>query len=215
MIIELINSLFVTFVATECLLVSTNNNTRTSTFYSTNPQSKVRIGQFQFSRSLQILTIIVSLINIFVHFHDRGVALSKWIQDNARFSRATRIVSAIAAFLLSLWCDCRRIANASASKNSMDDTNNKAPTKWSNKHFLVLLVKSFCRILPIYPFAAVVISFICLFIITLFEDLKIGTAILNWPIYYCTLYGPLMLLYWDVKSVFARSAVNTDIILPR
>lgn len=164
----------------------------------------------RFSRTLQVLTLIVALINLFVHFHDSGVALSKWIKANFGAFHIPRIFAAIFTFLVALWWDCRRIVNASAAKKSSDGTNNKTSSIWSNRYFFRQLVKSFCRMIPIYPFAAVVISFVFLFVITLFEDLHINTVILNGPIYYFTLYGPLMLIYWDCK----KSIINAEVILP-
>jgi len=220
MLLELINSIFVTFVATECLLVNSNDNTIISINSNQHRHPLLRLFlryARRFSRTLQVLTLIVALINLFVHFHDSGVALSKWIKANVGIFYIPRIVAAIVTFLIALWWDCRRIVNASAAKKSRDtdNGNNKPPSVWSNNYFLGQLVKSFCRTLPIYPFAAVIISFMCLFVITLFEELHIDTAILNGPIYYCTLYGPLMMIYWDVKGKFAKTVINGEIILPR
>jgi hypothetical protein len=70
-------------------------------------------------------------------------------------------------------------------------------------------------LIPVYPFIAVIISFIFLFVITAFEQLHLQTAVLNGPIYYFTLYGPLMLTYWDVKRKFAKITINAATILPR
>jgi len=220
MLLELINSIFVTFVATECLLVNSNDNTSISIDSNQHRQPLLRLFlryTRRFSRTLQVLTLIVALINLFVHFHDSGVALSKWIKANVEIFHIPRIVAAIVTFLIALWWDCRRIVIASAAKKSRDtDNGNNTPSSvWSNNYFLGQLVKSFCRTLPIYPFAAVIISFMCLFVITLFEDLHIDTEILNGPIYYCTLYGPLMMIYWDVKGKFAKTVINGEIILPR
>ena len=221
MLLELINSIFVTFVATECLLVNTYNDD-TSVSISSNQHRHTLVRLFlrykrRFSQTLQVLTLIVALVNLFVHFHDTGVALSKWSKVHVGMFHIPRIVAAIISFLVCLWWDCRRIVNASAAKKSIDTNNGNKKTSsvWSNKFFFGQLVKSFCRNLPIYPFVAVIISFICLFVITLFEDLHIDTVILNGPIYYCTLYGPLMMIYWDVKRKFAKTVINGEIILPR
>jgi hypothetical protein len=200
MLLELINSIFVTFMATEFLVVK---NSDTSISSSSNQHRRLHFRLFsryidRFSRPLQFLTLIVALLNLFVHFHDSGVAISNWIKAHVGVLHIPRIVAAIFTFLTALWWDCRRIVNSS----------NK--TSWSNDNFLRQLVKSFCRMIPMYPFAAVVISFIFLFVITLFEDLHINTVILNGPIYYFTLYGPLMLIYWDCK----KCIINAEILLP-
>ena len=222
MLLELINSIFVTFVATECLLVNNNDDDTSISNSNVNPHRNTLVRlvlQYtrKISRTLQVLTLIVALINLFVHFHDSGVALSKWTKAHIGSFHIPRIFAAIITFVVCLWWDCRRIVNTSRVLKSGDTNNgnNKTLSVWSNKLFLRELVKSFCRHLPIYPFAAVVISFMCLFVITLFEDLHIDTAILNGPVYYCTLYGPLMMIYWDVKKRYARTVINGEIILPR
>ena len=216
MLLELINSLFVTFVATECLLVNSSYDTSTSI---SNNQHRQPLGvrlclryTRRFSRPLQVLTLTVALINLFVNFHDSGVALSTWIKANVFFFHIPRIVAAILTFLVALWWDCRRIVNTTSAAKKSSDGNNKTSSAWNNTYFLRQLVTSFFRVLPVYPFAAVVISFIFLFVITLFEDLHINTVILNGPIYYCTLYGPLMMIYWDVKRIFATPIINSEII---
>ncbi len=215
------NSIFVTFVATECLLV--NNNDDTSISISNNQQRQqpsVRLllrYTRRFSWTLQVLSLIVAVINLFAHFSGSGMALSKWSKEHVGFFHVPRIVAAIITFLVCLWWDCRRIVHASTAKKSSETNNGNKKTSsvWSNKYFLGQLVKSFCRNLPIYPFAAVVISFGCLLVITIFEDLHIDTVLLNGPIYYCTLYGPLIMIYWDVKGKFAKTLINGEILLPR
>jgi hypothetical protein len=89
---------------------------------------------------------------------------------------------AISSFFLTLYWDCRRNNQAAAAAAA-------ATTTWSDQYFLKLLVQSFCRLLPIYPFLAVIISFGFLFVITVFERLHLPMEILNMPIYYGTLYG--------------------------
>ena len=212
MLLELINSIFVTFLATECLLLN-NGNRDEITIANPNQRSSLHrlLHRYtsRFSRPLQILTLLVTSINLFVHFHDRGVLLSNWIKTVGSF-HIPRIVAAIFTFLLALWCDCRRIFNNTSAKKSSSE--NKTSASWSNTYFLRQLAKSFCKLLPVYPFVAVIISFMFLFIITAFEKLHLQTTILNGPIYYVTLYGPLMLSYWDVKGVFAKTIINAELI---
>lgn len=214
MLLELINSIFVTFLATECLLLN-NENRDEITIANPNQRSSslhrlLHRYTSRFSRPLQILTLLVASINLFVHFHDRGVALSNWIKAHVGSFHIPRIVAAIFTFLVALWCDCRRIVNKTSAKKSSSE--NKASASWSNTYFFRQLAKSFCKLLPVYPFVAVIISFMFLFIITAFEKLHLQTAILNGPIYYVTLYGPLMLTYWDVKGVFAKTIINAELI---
>jgi len=214
MLLELINSIFVTFLATECLLLNNENRDEITSIANPNQRSSLHrlLHRYTsiFSRPFQILTLLVASINLFVHFHDRGVALSNWIKTHLGSFHIPRIVAAIFTFLGALWFDCRRIVNNTSVKKIANE--NKASASWSNTYFLWQLAKSFCKLLPVYPFVAVIISFMFLFIITAFEKLHLQTAILNGPIYYVTLYGPLMLTYWDVKGVFAKTIINAELI---
>ena len=110
------------------------------------------------------------------------------------------------SFIIALYWDCR-YKYLQHSKNNQSNST----TPWSNRYFIKQLIQSFIRLLPVYPFLAVVISFGFLFVITLFEKLHIKSDILNMPIYYCTLYGPLIMMYWDVKKTVVRSGN----VLPR
>jgi hypothetical protein len=65
--------------------------------------------------------------------------------------------------------------------------------------FLRQVAIAFLRILPVYPFLAVLISFVFLFVISAFEALHLPLEILNMPIYYGTLYGPFSYIYYNVK----------------
>lgn len=229
LIIELMNSIFVTFVATECLLMN-NNDDDTSISISNNNHQQTRPFILRlllryttrFSWTLHLLSLIVVLINLFAHFSTTGEALFKWGKAHVGFFHIPRIVAAIITFLMCLWWDCRRIVHTASSsvatkRSETTNTRNDTTTSssgWSNKYFLGQLIKSFFRQLPIYPFAAVIISFFCLFVITLFEDLHLDTKRLNGFIYYSTLYGPLMLIYWDVKGKFAKRLIING-VLPR
>lgn len=214
MLLELTNSIFVTFLATECLLLNNENRDEITIANPNNQRSSLHrlLHRYtsRFSRPLQILTLLVASINLFANFHDKGVALSSWIKTHVGSFHIPRIVAAIFTFLAALWCDCRRIVNNTSAKKS--SRGNKASASWSNTYFLRQLAKSFCKLLPVYPFVAVIISFVFLFVITAFEKLHLETAILNGPIYYVTLYGPLMLTYWDVKGVFAKTIINAELI---
>ncbi len=224
------NSIFDTFVATECLLMNNNDDDASISISNNNQRRQPFILRLllqyttKFSWTLHLLSLIVALINLFAHYSTSGAALFNWGKAHAGYFHIPRIVAAIITFLVCLWWDCRRIvytaSSAAKKSNSETTTNNNGSNNtttssgWSNKHFLGQLLKSFFRQLPIYPFAAVIISFFCLFVITLFEDLHLDTKRLNGFIYYSTLYGPLMLIYWDVKGKFAKRLVVNG-VLPR
>ena len=64
---------------------------------------------------------------------------------------------------------------------------------------------AFLKILPAYPFLAVLISFVFLFVIDLWEHVfHLPLEWLNNPIYYGTLYGPFAYTYVHVKREVLR-----------
>ena len=230
MLCEIVNSLFLTFLATEYLISSENNNsTRTKNdvndadHHNKNHHSKNNalrnifrfIRQFsatiasRHSRPIQYSFMVAVVINIFAHFHVTGLAISQWIHGRVEgLFHIPRVLIAMISFSVALYWDCRRVMGLVSSTNSSDRANT-APA-WSNGFFFRLLLKSFCRLLPIYPFLAVLISFGFLFVVSFFEKMNLSTHILNNPIYYGTLYGPLSLMYWDVKKGVLGGATKYD-----
>lgn len=93
-----------------------------------------------------------------------------------------------------LYLDCQRIARHQLSTNG----------------FFWKLGTAFLYILPVYPFLAVLISFGFLVLIRIFEVLSLPEDLLNWPIYYGTLYGPFSLVFLRVK----RQVVEEQSALP-
>ncbi len=219
MLIEVANSLFITFIASEYLLASKNktvhdirnvDDNEINPYYNRNSRTGGRIIKIareiaatffsSHSRPTQYSFIAVFLINLFVHFHNTGVALARWIHSKVEGGfYIPRICLAIISFSVALYYDCRRVALTSSRENSNRSCGTSAE-KWSNEFFFRLLFNCFCRLLPIYPFLAVIISFGFLFVATLFEKMHLPTRILNMPIYYGTLYGPLSFMYWDIKK---------------
>ena len=72
--------------------------------------------------------------------------------------------------------------------------------------FLPRVGRSFVRVLPAYPFLAVLISFVFMFVISIWEFFNLPERWLQWPIYYGTLYGPFVYVYCTVK----RQILCTD-----
>lgn len=93
-----------------------------------------------------------------------------------------RIALAAFAYVVALFIDCKR------SKPNLTLPN-----------FLRQVAIAFLRVLPVYPFLAVLISFLFLFVISAFEALHLPLELLNMPIYYGTLYGPFSYIYYNVK----------------
>mmetsp|Transcript_31225 Transcript_31225/g.65307 ORF Transcript_31225/g.65307 Transcript_31225/m.65307 type:complete len:246 (+) Transcript_31225:284-1021(+) len=220
MLCEIVNSLFLTFLASEYLLASENITAHTIHNFGDDGNDPDYINKksgtcgklvkitrqlaraffSSHSRTIQYSFIAVSFINLVAHFHDTGVAISQWIHIKLEGGfHIPRICVAIISFLVALYYDCRRVV-PTLSRGNQRKRDGMSSREWSNGFFFRLLFHCFCRLLPIYPFLAVVISFGFLFVASLFEKMNIPTRLLNMPIYYGTLYGPLSFMYWDVKK---------------
>ena len=99
----------------------------------------------------------------------------------------------------------RILGSSITSKKSDNDTSSSSSNNSTFfvipiKPFLKHVLKAFCYVLPAYPFMAVIISFIFMFVINIFERLHLNLDMLNAPIYYGTLYGPFAWIYIHVKQ---------------
>ena len=75
--------------------------------------------------------------------------------------------------------------------------------------FLLAVAEAFMRLMPLCPLLSVLIGASFLVVAQACEALDLPTAWLNWPIYYCTLYGPFAFVYVSVKA-----AARTHKLLP-
>lgn len=159
MLLEAVNSVFFTYVVTEYTLCDTSlyNGTRRGT-----------LG----------FTAAVLVLNLFVRYHDTGAAIAQWVHEKLDILfNLPRIAVAFSSFLSALYCDCRRKYIESAKRSA-------SPASFSTRYFVETTLKSFCKLLPVYPFLAVVISCGFLLVVTVFEKLQLPLDILNYPIYY-------------------------------
>lgn len=176
MISEVANALLLTFFATEYLIF---DNTSNISFSGSNDAWKRLLR----SRRNQILILAGAFINVL----DRVSGLSGTAHDVFQgVLHVPKILFAAIAYIIALYADCRR----------------NVPSMLLGRDFLPQVLRAFCYVLPVYPFIAVLISFGFLFVINLFEFLRIPLEYLNMPIYYGTLYGPFSLVYWRVKEKF-------------
>ena len=77
--------------------------------------------------------------------------------------------------------------------------------------FLLAVAEAFMRLMPLCPLLSVLIGASFLVVAQVCETLSLPTAWLNWPIYYCTLYGPCAFVYVNVKlSVKAAARTNKN-----
>lgn len=157
-------------------------------------QSSNELGKHQhdsirmFLRILQnnkLFVMIVSFLNI--------VDIFKRTFSSASFEGLwhLRIILAATAYVVALYLDCKR------SLPSLE-----------LKSFVRKVALAFLKVLWIYPFLAVVISFAFLFIISIFEALHLPLELLNMPIYYGTLYGPFSYIYYIVKREVIESTTS-------
>jgi hypothetical protein len=141
---------------------------------------------FLASRNNQFIIFGVVIINII----DQLVGAASLLKDFfERLLHAPKILFAAILYIIVLYADClRHVPNLSLRK------------------FLRNVGMQFLKMLPIYPFLAVLISFGFMFIISAFEHLHLPLEWLNWPIYYGTLYGPFSLVYFQVKKKLIKDA---------
>mmetsp|Transcript_3620 Transcript_3620/g.6301 ORF Transcript_3620/g.6301 Transcript_3620/m.6301 type:complete len:191 (-) Transcript_3620:576-1148(-) len=171
MLSEVVNALFVTYLATEIQLTDPNTD---------------RVQAVLQSKLTQALTIVVVVVNFSVrlHIHVSGSVFLSAANSAVSFaSHAPKVLFAAVAYVVALYFDCKR------SKKDL-----------AVGDFLKSVGTQFCRIALVYPFLAVMISFVFLFIISAFEALHLPEEVLNMPIYYGTLYGPFSWIYYMVKK---------------
>ena len=216
MISEIINSLFLTYLASE-YLISQNNQyspgtirTTSSTIYNTYTTIKQRI------------TILLAGIVLIVNIIDRLIGLSNgfhlfldnnWIllffggssSSSYYISIVFKATLAATCYVMALYIDINRNAFffSARKKNKNEDDNTRTSTTSKILPFSIYISKvgwAFLKILPAYPFLAVLISFMFLFVINIWEFFNLPLEWLNDPIYYCVLYGPFAYTYVHVKN---------------
>jgi hypothetical protein len=135
-------------------------------------------------RILQHQNIIAALILAAFNMLERITGAADVVKDVFQgFIHAPKIVFAAICYILALRADCKRVS---------------PQLGW--RAFLYKVLIAFLYVLPVYPALAVLISFGFLIVINIFEMLHLNEDILNWPIYYGTLYGPFSFVYWKVKG---------------
>ena len=237
MISEIANSLFLTYLASEYLVSNSypasssssqrsrssrtiqhkadkenknvnesnnNNNSSSSSSSSNNKNNYALIGS---------LAVLVGIANLLDHHYYLSVVwehakniLPKTSLPSYVFVIPTKLCLAASSYVMALYIDIHR-------DRTNGNTNTNKKTKKQKMEFRsVFLPKvgwAFLKILPAYPFLAVVISFLFLFVIDLWEWLGLPLEWLNNPIYYGTLYGPFAYTYVHVKNEVLRKAQNS------
>jgi hypothetical protein len=180
MISEVVNTLFLTYLASEYLVADDGL-----------PSSR-RSSTSRVSASLLVAGGIVLLIN----FLDRVTGAKEVANDALQgFLHLPRILFAATAYILALYVDVRY----------------RRGIPLTGKVFATKVGWAFCKVLPAYPFLAVLMSFVFLFVISLWEALHLPMEWLNAPIYYGTLYGPFAWVYVHVKRQICQEATSLPV----
>ena len=204
MISEVVNSVFITYLATEYSSTS-NPQQRPSRSLGGSVEEEDRQKQ---SRAQQRRVLAVSAVVTSINLLDRITGVGSVAHGLVeKFLHLPKVVFAALFYVAALYYDCRAAVQRSPSGGLLHPQQS-SPLQF-RQDFLPRVTKAFCRILPIYPIGAVLISFGFLFVINLFELLHIPTDILNVPIYYGTLYGPFSYIYFTVKRSVILDHQNT------
>lgn len=201
MISEVVNALFITYVATEYTVSSSSSSSPPSDGNTTNSScfGLLRLLTQQ-QRRIALLAIAVVVVNVLDQVTGAGTIAHQVVD---KFLHVPKVIFAAILYVLALYKDCKTAVTVHGSSKS---------TSFNFKtDFLPRVLRAFCLILPVYPVAAVLISFGFLFVINLFELLHLPVSLLNWPIYYGTLYGPFSYIYFTVKRNVVAESQN---ILP-
>ena len=189
MLSEVVNALFLTFLATDYLIASNQE---------LDAQPFNRSGSYPAARILfKPQNLFAAICVVVCNAVDRLSGLADWMQTALhKFLHAPKIIMVAFMYILVLYWDCRRLVHR-------EDLSVTA--------FLRNVGVAFCYVLPVYPFLAVLISCGFFILLTIFDMLRINADILNWPIYYGTLYGPFSFVYWKVKRNISEERMS----LPR
>jgi hypothetical protein len=198
MISEIVNSLFLTYLASEYLVAEEGNTRRVGVVAAAAAAAAGgRSGRISGilnkynGRRILLLASIVIIVNILDHLTAARLAVVYSLLET--FSHLPKVFFAAIAYVAALFVDIRHGRNVRL-------------LSWSD--YLRKVGWAFCKILPAYPFLAVAISFVFLFVINLWEALHLPLEWLNAPIYYGTLYGPFAWVYVYVKRQVCDEATS-------
>lgn len=173
MLSEVVNALFLTYLATEYLVSNQESHAPL--------QGRHLAWRDYWQRPRYLMpSAIVLVINVVERLSIGTTTASRVLHQ---FLHIPKILFAAASYVLVLYYDCRRVQSSLAV----------GP-------FLRQVGWAFLYVLPVYPFLAVLISFGFLLVINVFEFLHLDEQILNMPIYYGVMYGPFSFVYWRVKE---------------
>jgi len=221
MISEIANTLFFTYLASERYIVSSPTSSSSSGSSRTrrtisgndninNNNNNEICDSNTNCNILGSLTCLVVIANLLDYHYLNLPTLFEIMSNRTKtinniniihsyyFAVPMKVCSAATSYVLALYVDIHRQRN-----NKRKHTANKIRKKIIpfKSVFLPKVGWTFMKILPAYPFLAVLISFIFLFVVDLWEYIfHLPLEWLNKPIYYGTLYGPFAAVYVYVKK---------------
>lgn len=207
MISEVANALVLTYFFTEYHILL-HDYSRPVRSAAESSFAKNLIWLLTSSRRNPIVLAVVAFLNLI----ERYWGASSWFRMKLlveELFHLPKILFAAILYILALYVDChryrqRRIGATSNTAATPTFLTPSATTLRQTTTFLRVVGMAFLHVAPVYPFLAVLISFGFLFVIRLFELFHWPLEILNWPIYYGTLYGPFSVIYLRVKRQYVH-----------
>ena len=185
MISEVINALFLTYLASEYLVANSDNDDNNNI---NRKGKRLRIYTTLNLKSACVVAVGVLVVNVL----DRVTGANDFANNLLQgFLYLPRVLFAATAYVVALYIDVRYQHRLSHRRRSSSVLRLGS--------FLPKVGWAFVKILPAYPLLAVLISFVFLFVINLWEALHLPNEWLNAPIYYGTLCGPFAWVYVYVK----------------
>jgi hypothetical protein len=185
MISEVVNSLFLTYLASEYLVAEDHPSVQRN-------KSRTAPRNVLTKRTLPLAAVVL-LVNALDHL--AGAKLDFVYRLFQSFMHLPKVLFAASAYVCALFVDIFYVQ--------------KVPLLMST--YLRKVGWAFCKILPAYPLMAVLMSFVFLFVINIWEALHLPMEWLNAPIYYGTLYGPFAWVYVYVKRQVCEEATSLPV----
>ena len=231
MISEVCNAIVLTYIASE-YLISEQQQTqddrkyknRSSSSSSSSAAGASRFQQYQQRQRIKTILIFAVPIIILINILDRVTgAMDMMNQLLDGFLHLPRAIFAATLYIIALYVDVTilnrketpTMTPVTVTTTTIDGTTPSSTTTTTTiqvpiKFFLKQVFVAFMYILPAYPFMAVVISFVFMFVINIWEALNLPLEYLNAPIYYGTLYGPFAWVYVHVKQKIILQYYNNQ-----
>jgi hypothetical protein len=217
MLAEIANALFVTYIATEYGTPLQDSQPRTlrrqvgSLNDSEDDRPRARNTRRHKLQRLAAVGLVVLVVNICDDAAGLGIIFHALTELFVWWHLPKAVLIVPGAYLCALYVDCRWSV---ARIHTQQYKQQQQHPQLTVAEFLPRVARLFLQILPIYPVGAVLISFGFMFVIALFDLLHWPVSILNWPIYYGTLYGPFSYIYYVTKRDVIRESIGATTTLP-